>query len=86
MTLDESSPLAARMAKVFPWTLALSPSDRETCAQDLIDAARASLASNQPHLALAELTSWEETATAVAAGLGCTDPEWLGPDETVERP
>lgn len=46
--------------------LALSPADRESCAQDLVDAARSSFSTDQPHLAIAELTSWKETATAVA--------------------
>ncbi|MGW2471688.1 prevent-host-death protein [Streptomyces sp. NPDC001665] len=86
VTLDEGGPLSARMARAFPWMLALSPSDRESCAQDLVDAARASFATNQPHLAIAELTSWKETATAVAAGLGSADLEWLDEDESVERP
>ncbi|PZT75841.1 MULTISPECIES: type II toxin-antitoxin system Phd/YefM family antitoxin [unclassified Streptomyces] len=86
VTLDESGTLAARMAKAFPWMLALSPSDRESCARDLVDAARASFSTNQPHLALAELRSWRETATALAAGLGSADVEWLDEDETVERP
>lgn len=86
VTLDEGGTLAARMAKVFPWMLALSPSDREACAQDLVDAARASFSTDQPHLAIAELTSWKETATAVAAGLGSADVEWLDEDEPVERP
>lgn len=86
VTLDESGTLATRMAKVFPWMLALSPPDRESCAQDLVDAARASFSTNQPHLAIAELTSWKETATALAAGLGNTDLEWLDEDEPVERP
>lgn len=86
VTFDESGTLAERMAKAFPWMLALSPADRETCAQDLVDAARASFSTDQSHLAIAELTSWMETATAVAAGLGSADLEWLDEDETVERP
>ncbi|MBB1152644.1 MULTISPECIES: prevent-host-death protein [Amycolatopsis] len=86
VTLDDQGTLADRMAKVFPWMLALSPADRASCAQDLVDAARASFSTDQPHLAIAELTSWKETATAVAAGLGRTDLEWLDEDETVERP
>ena len=86
VTFDESGSLAARMAKAFPWMLALSPADRETCAQDLVDAARASFATDQPHLAIAELTSWKETAIAIAAGLGSADLEWLDEDEIVERP
>lgn len=74
------------MAKTFPWMLALSPADRESCAQELVDAARASFATDQPHLAIAELTSWKETAAAIAAGLGNTDLEWLDDAENVVRP
>ncbi|GEM32558.1 prevent-host-death protein [Nocardia neocaledoniensis NBRC 108232] len=86
VTLDDSGSLAERMSKAFPWMLALSPADREACAQDLVDAARASFATDQPHLAIAELTSWKETATAIAAGLGSVDLDWLDAPETVERP
>lgn len=86
VTLDDIGSLAERMAKVFPWILALSPADRQVCARDLVDAARASFSTDQPHLAIAELTSWKETARAVAAGLGNADLQWLDADETVERP
>lgn len=83
----DDGPLAERMSKAFPWMLALSLEDRVTCAQDLVDAARASFSTDQPHLVLAELTSWKETATAIAAGLGRGEPEWLdGDDVVVERP
>lgn len=86
VTLEDSGSLAERMAKAFPWMLALSPADREVCAKDLVDAARASFATDQTYLVIAELTSWRETATAVAAGLGSADLEWLDEDETVGRP
>jgi len=86
VALDGEGSLAERMAKSFPWILALSPTDQGACAQDLMDAARASFSTTQPHLAIAELTSWKETATAVAAGLGHADLEWLDVDESVERP
>lgn len=88
VTLDDQGTLAERMAKSFPWMLALSPADRDTCARELVDAARASFSTDQPHLAIAELTSWKETATAVAAGLGSADLEWLDDDtdDRVERP
>lgn len=86
VTLDQNGSLTERMTKAFPWMLALSPKDRATCAQDLVDAARASFSTNQPHLAIAELRSWKETAAAIAAGLGSTDLEWLDEDETVGRP
>lgn len=84
---DDNGPLAERMSRAFPWMLALSPDDRATCAQDLVDAARASFSTDQPHLVLAELTSWKETATAIAAGLNRGEPEWLDDDDAVvERP
>lgn len=87
--VSDDGPLADRMSKAFPWMLALSPQDRVTCAQDLVDAARASFSTDQPYLALAELTSWRETATAIAAGLGRAELEWLDADDdstVVERP
>ncbi|AXK35350.1 prevent-host-death protein [Streptomyces armeniacus] len=88
VTLDDNGTLAERMSRAFPWMLALSLTDRESCAQDLVDAARASLSTDQPHLAIAELTSWKETAAAVAAGLGSADLERLDDDaaQTAERP
>jgi len=82
VTLDDEGTLESRMAKLFPWMLALSPADQASCAQDLIDAARASFSTGQPHLAVAELTSWRETATAIAAGLGSQPDEWLDENET----
>lgn len=85
--LDDNGPLAERMSRAFPWMLALSPDDRATCAQDLVDAARASFSTDQPHLVLAELNSRKETATAIASGLNRGEPEWLDDDDAVvERP
>ncbi|BBZ00095.1 hypothetical protein [Mycolicibacterium fallax] len=87
--VSDDRPLADRMSRAFPWMLALSPEDRATCAQDLVDAPRASFSTDQPHRVLAELTSWRETATAIAAGLGQAELEWLGDDDddtVVERP
>ena len=87
VTLDDEGTLASRMADRFPWMLALSEADRDLCAQDLVEAARASFSTGQPHLAIAELTSWRETATAIAAGLGTAQSvEWLDEAEPVERP
>lgn len=87
----EDGPLTERMASQYPWMYALSAQDREQCARDLIDAARASFSTQQPHLAIAQLTSWRETATAIAAGLGSQTVEWLDEDDVaagavVERP
>ena len=82
----ERGSLAERMSDKFPWMLALSAADRELCATELLEAARASFATGQAHLAVAELTAWEETAIAIAAGLGASPVEWLAADELVERP
>ncbi|MDO5745446.1 MAG: prevent-host-death protein [Micrococcaceae bacterium] len=78
--------LVMRMIDRFPWMLALSPADQQACANDILSAARASFATNQPHLAIAELTAWRETATAIAAGLGQEPVEWLDDSVVVERP
>ena len=88
VSTNREGTLAERMSDRFPWMLALSVEDRELCATEILAAARASFATKQPHLAIAELTAWRETAIAVAAGLGKTDVEWLDEDhaETVARP
>lgn len=78
--------LSERMADRFPWMLALGLPDREACATEVLRAARASFATGQAHLAIAELTAWRETATAIAAGLGAAPPDWLNTEEIVERP
>lgn len=75
------------MSDRFPWMLALSPADRDACTQAVLAAARASFAANEPHLAIAELAVWRETAAAKAAGLGEESVEWLeNLSEAVERP
>ncbi|MEO8283938.1 MAG: prevent-host-death protein [Pseudarthrobacter sp.] len=86
VTTSTAGTLAGRMSDRFPWMLALSPSDQDTCATKIVEAARASFATNQPHLAIAELNAWRETATAIAAGLGKEPVEWLSDAESVERP
>jgi len=83
---DDRGSLADRMADRFPWMLALSAADRATCALELLNAARASFATGQAHLAVAELIAWQETAAAIAAGLQAAPVEWLKEDEKVERP
>ena len=83
---DERGSLADRMADRFPWMLALSAADRKTCARDLLDSARASFATGEAHLAVAEMIAWQETATAIAAGLHAAPVEWIDEDEKVERP
>ncbi|QHC66241.1 prevent-host-death protein [Rathayibacter oskolensis] len=87
VSTDDRGTLGDRMSTVFPWMLALTAEDRESCATQLLDAARASFATGQAHLAIAETISWKETATALAAGLGTTRVDWLEVDGVVvERP
>jgi len=75
--VSADGPLADRLADQFPWMLALSDEDRAACARDIIEAARASFSTKQPHLAMAEVLAWRETATAVSAGLGGRDVDWF---------
>jgi hypothetical protein len=87
VTTSAEGTLSGRMSDSFPWMLALSPADRVACADAVLDAARASFATNQPHMAFAELTAWRETATAVAAGFGEKSVEWLdNPSEVAVCP
>lgn len=83
VTLDDG-PLVENMASRYPWMYALSTTDREQCSRDLIDAARASFSTHQPHLAIAKLTSWRETAAAIAAGLGSRPVEWLDEGDDID--
>lgn len=86
ITTDDRGSLADRMAEHFPWMFALSEADKVQCAKDLVNAARASFATEQPHLAVAALNSWRETAEALAAGYRNAPTEWLDGDEAVARP
>lgn len=86
VSTDTSGTFADRMSDRFPWMLALTPDDQALCAKAVLAAARASFATNQPHLAVAELNGWRETATAIAAGLGREPVEWLDEPVAVERP
>jgi hypothetical protein len=86
VAIDDRGSLADRMANAYPWMLALSQIDRERCARDLVDAARASFAIGQAHLIAAELTSWRETASALAAGIRNAPVDWLDDELLVERP
>ncbi|WP_169251121.1 prevent-host-death protein [Brevibacterium sp. 'Marine'] len=74
------------MTDQFPWMLALSEADRHECASEVLDAARASFSVGQAHLAASTLTSWRETAEALAAGLGSEPVDWLDNGAAVPRP
>lgn len=86
VTTDDSGSLEDRMANRFPWMLALKKESRKQCAEDLVQAARAALATGQAHMAILELTAWRETAIAIAAGLNHENLTWLDEPELVERP
>lgn len=86
VTTDDRGTLAERMAAQFPWMLALPEADQAQCAADLVRAARASFATEQAHLAIAELHSWRETAAAIATGLRPASADWLDTPEPVARP
>ena len=60
------------------WTSLLSSADGEACLQDLATAAG-------PERIEAELRAWRETATAIVAGLGCSEHEWLDEGPEVEH-
>lgn len=83
---DDEVPLGTRMAERFDWMFALDPVDREKCAADLIRAARASFSTKQAHLAIAELTAWQSTAYALAAGQSNDSIQWIEKLESVEKP
>lgn len=78
--------LTSFMSDQFPWMLALGQKDRDECAREVLEAARASFSAGQSHLALLTLTSWKETAEAIAAGLGSEPVEWLDDGPAIERP
>lgn len=67
------------MTEDLDWMHALSPADQEACARDLADAAGTERLDGV-------LRAWQETATAVAEGLGHDEPEWLDEPAAVERP
>lgn len=77
VTIGDDSQLVRDMSQQFPWMLALSPDDQIECARDVLNAARASFSTRQAHLALSVLTSWQETAAAIAAGLADHQVEWF---------
>jgi PHD/YefM family antitoxin component YafN of YafNO toxin-antitoxin module len=86
VTTDDRGTLVERMSDRFPWMMALKVEDRARCAKDLVDAARASFATQQAHLAIAELTAWRETSSAVAEGLSLNSIDWLDEPGPVSSP
>lgn len=83
---DDRGSLSFRMMNRFPWMRALSEDARETCAKELINAARASFVTEQPQLAAVELNAWRETASAIELGLDKQLVDWLEEPIPVVRP
>lgn len=86
VTTDERGMLHERMAEHFPWMYAFDAVGRAECADALVKAARASFATNQPQLAVIELSAWKDSATIIAAGWADEPVEWLEEPIVVERP
>lgn len=86
ITTDDRGTLAGRMADCFPWMFTLSGEDRAGCARDLVFAARAYLATQQPHLVLAKLNALRDSAEAIAVGPRDEPVDWLDDSEVVDRP
>ncbi len=57
----------------------LSPADQERCARDLAEATGTDRLDTVAR-------AWQETAAAVAEGLGRVEPKWLDQHAAVERP
>ena len=84
--LETSGTIQQRVSNHLPWILALSEHDQAECVEELLKAARFTLATGQALKALQILTSWRETAFALAAGLTAEEYEPLKTPIKVERP
>ncbi len=84
--LETSGSINERVTNHFPWILALSEQDQADCVRELMQAARVALATGQGVKAVQLLTSWRETALAIAAGLTAGSSERLATPIRVERP
>jgi hypothetical protein len=58
-----------KLARQFPWMMALSPENREICVRELNEAATAAFATGQSFMFEVTLNAWYDTAQAMAAGL-----------------
>lgn len=86
VTTDDRGTLVERMCDRFPWMYSLSDSEKELCTKEIINAARASFATNQPNIAAIEINAWHETSLAKAANLGNEKIEPLKKPKKVSRP
>lgn len=86
VTTSSDGNLENRMADLFPWMHALDANDKSTCTREIINAARASFSTGKAHLAISELNSWKETATAIAEGLDKAPVDWLEKPTLATKP
>lgn len=86
MTLNEELPLRDRLAIPYPWLKLLSADDQERFAKEIIEIARGSFSLRQPRTLLLEMQAWRNSAEAVAAGWGTSEPQLLSEPVVVERP
>lgn len=86
ITAHSPRELADKVSQLYPWMLALSHTDQEQCASDLLAATRAALATGQPERVVAEIVAWRETARAMSDGLVVSNDDWLETLELVEQP
>lgn len=75
-----------QLTAIYPWMTALTPESREKCARDLLDAASGAISTGKIRLFDIEVDAWQETATAIAAGLVPQELDWLEVPVRVERP
>ena len=81
VTVNEQLPLHERLAIPYPWIAMLSQDDQRRFAREIVDVARGSFSLRQPRRLLLELQAWRNSAEAIAAGWGTSEPELL--DEPV---
>lgn len=86
ITTDERGSLVERMCDRFPWMFTLTKAEQLRCTKEILEAARASFATDQPSIAIVEITAWHETAAAKKAGMDNQDFELLDNPKKVVRP
>lgn len=86
VTTDNRGTLVERMCDRFPWMYSLSDAEKELCTKEIINAARASFATEQPNIAVIEINSWHETSLAKAAQFDNESFSILDKPRRISRP
>lgn len=79
-------PFAERLMSVFPWMEFLREEHRQEFAEEVVRVARACAAVSRYERLLITLSSWQDSAEAIAAGYAGTQTDWLDEGETVPDP